>query len=238
MKWIISLAIFITAIVSLAFNTANQPLLECEVLLEKLQGEYVGDCKKGVAHGNGKAVGKDTYEGAFKKGLPHGAGTYTWSNGDVYKGEFNKGQKSGEGELTFADGSTPQKGFWLEDEYIGSEKTPYKVINKTVSVNRVSFKRISAEPNQLDVKFTRLGKPVKGRNVSVQGSYGVITNQTEFNATVKVHTFPMQGGLSFSALANRDAGGRGGGEYVDGNFEFKINQAGSWEVVIEMQGTD
>ncbi|MEM7656138.1 MAG: hypothetical protein AAF399_08420 [Bacteroidota bacterium] len=223
-------------LLGLLWISASAPhAADCEVLVESIQGTYEGDCKKGMAHGTGKAVGTDTYEGAFKKGSPNGEGTYTWANGDIYEGEFKRGVKEGQGLMTFASGQPPLKGYWIDDEYIGTDKTPYKVINKTVSANRVSFRRLDSEPNQIQFKFTRLGKPVKVRNLSIQGSYGVIMNETEFFYTVKVHSFPMQGGMNFSAMNQRDVGGGGGGDFVDGNMEFSINQSGNWEVTIEVQ---
>ena len=47
----------------LSFTAYSQT---CEVDKESLKGTYTGDCKKNKAHGKGKAVGMDTYEGEFK----------------------------------------------------------------------------------------------------------------------------------------------------------------------------
>ncbi|MDZ7607199.1 MAG: hypothetical protein U5K79_16780 [Cyclobacteriaceae bacterium] len=52
-----------------------------------------GECKKGLANGQGNAKGTDEYEGQFKDGLPHGTGTYIWANGDVYTGAWKKARK-------------------------------------------------------------------------------------------------------------------------------------------------
>lgn len=219
------------------FATTPAPVDDCKVLLESIAKTYEGDCKKGLANGTGKATGIDTYEGEFKKGLPHGTGTYTWENGNVFKGEWSKGVKDGEGELTLADG-TVETGFWADDEYIGKEKNPYKIINKSVSMNRATFKRLEREPNQLEFKFTRLGKPVKVRSLQLQGSFGAIINETEFVRTVNVHEYPFQGAITFSAMAGRDVGGTTSGDYMDGNMEFSISQAGKWEITIELQAND
>ena len=70
---------------------------DCKVIVPELQGTYTGKCKKGLAHGQGKAVGKDTYEGSFKKGYPHGNGTYTWSTGETYVGRWKMGESDSEG---------------------------------------------------------------------------------------------------------------------------------------------
>lgn len=211
----------------------------CEVKLEAISGQYEGDCKKGLAHGEGEASGVDSYKGEFKKGLPHGAGTYRWSNGDVYEGAFKGGQKDGEGKLVHANGDPTLVGFWAEDEYIGTDKNPYKIINKPPSVNRITFKRKAAEPNQITMRYTRLGKPAKSRNLRIEGSFGVIASENDFSQVITVYSYPIQqGNLSFSVLTTRDAGGAGGGEYIDGSFEFSISQSGSWEITVEMLGND
>ena len=69
-----------------------------EVLVSDLAGKYTGDTKKGLAHGNGEAIGKDIYKGEFKKGLPHGKGVYTWQSGEVFQGSWKKGLKEGLGK--------------------------------------------------------------------------------------------------------------------------------------------
>jgi len=45
---------------------------DCKVLIPEISGQYVGKCKKGLAHGKGLAIGIDRYEGSFKKGYPEG----------------------------------------------------------------------------------------------------------------------------------------------------------------------
>ena len=70
---------------------------ECKVLKKEIAATYDGECKNGLAHGQGKAEGTDIYEGGFKKGLPCGLGTYTWANGDVYAGDWRKGLRNGWG---------------------------------------------------------------------------------------------------------------------------------------------
>jgi hypothetical protein len=72
----------------------------CEVDKESLKGTYTGDCKKNKAHGKGKAVGIDTYEGEFKNGVPDGQGTYTWGNKNIFEGKFLKGLREGKGKMT------------------------------------------------------------------------------------------------------------------------------------------
>jgi hypothetical protein len=65
-----------------------------------LNQRYEGESKRNLAHGKGKAWGKeDYYEGSFKRGRPHGYGIYKWANGSVYKGNFVRGKMKGKGKL-------------------------------------------------------------------------------------------------------------------------------------------
>lgn len=106
----------------------NETQESCRVRLPDLAGSYDGECRRGKAHGQGKAIGRDTYEGEFAKGLPHGHGTYTWATGDYYEGEFVKGAKEGEGKMVFApvkadsvQTDSVQVGLWKNDLFLGKE---------------------------------------------------------------------------------------------------------------------
>ncbi|MCU0459673.1 MAG: hypothetical protein MUE37_11375 [Bacteroidales bacterium] len=72
----------------------------CKVLKPGIDSTYAGDCKQGLANGQGTATGIDRYTGEFKKGLPDGTGTYIWNNGDKYEGEWKKGLREGTGKYT------------------------------------------------------------------------------------------------------------------------------------------
>ena len=93
MKSPLVLTILLNAVFMLSLNLNAQD--DCKVLTEALQGEYTGDCKKGLAHGTGESKGIDIYRGDFKKGLPNGTGTYIWKNGNSYEGEFKDGKRNG-----------------------------------------------------------------------------------------------------------------------------------------------
>ncbi len=226
LRFLIYLGIFLMPVFLFSQN-AN-----CEVELQALQGTYEGDCKKGKAHGKGKAVGTDTYEGTFRKGEPHGVGKYTWANGDTYEGEWKKGKKEGQGTWFVKEKDTTLDGYWVDDEYIGTEKDPYKVLNKTISVTRMSFNRLEAEPQEVTFEFTRLGKPTKVRNFKVLDNFGDVVRGTDYEQTVAVYKFPFLGNISFEALVVRE--GDGSSMYESGEVTFKINQSGQWTATIEV----
>lgn len=135
-KTILSKAISL-ALLLLSFCAYSQT---CEVDRESLKGTYTGDCKKNKAHGKGKAVGTDTYEGDFKNGIPDGNGKYTWANKNVFEGRYVKGLREGKGIMTFKNQNAQDsvvEGFWKKDAYIGKNENPWVVHSKTGSVRDV-----------------------------------------------------------------------------------------------------
>jgi hypothetical protein len=98
-----------------AAPVADQPRAEtpsgCKVLEPDLKGRYEGECKGGLAQGNGKAQGRDRYEGAFRNGLPEGRGLYVWKEGDNYEGDFVAGRRTGEGVYLFPNGDRYEGAF-------------------------------------------------------------------------------------------------------------------------------
>ncbi|MGB3589826.1 MAG: hypothetical protein WBA23_24975, partial [Tunicatimonas sp.] len=106
-------------------SSVTSLVADCRVMLDDIAGSYEGDCHKRKAHGNGKAIGKDTYEGEFKKGYPDGEGTYTWINGDYYEGAFVKGRREGEGKMVYAsvNADSVLTGYWEDDRYQQEEKS-------------------------------------------------------------------------------------------------------------------
>lgn len=119
---------------------------DCTVNKESLKGTYTGDCKNGKAHGKGKAVGTDTYDGDFKAGLPDGQGTYTWNNGNTFTGKFVKGLREGKGvQLYKRTNATDSlvEGYWKSDIYAGKNEKPYKVYftSKSITQAEVEYKK-------------------------------------------------------------------------------------------------
>ena len=155
------------ALLFLSFTAYSQT---CEVDKESLKGTYNGDCKKNKAHGKGKAVGVDTYEGEFKNGIPDGDGTYTWSNKNVFEGKYLKGLREGKGKMTIKrEGGQDSviEGFWKKDAYIGKNEKPYIVHSKTGSVRNVEI-QYTSDP------LARIKIIITNTTSGQQTSFGVV----------------------------------------------------------------
>lgn len=169
---------------------------QCKVLLPSLTGSYTGSCKKGFAHGKGKAVGIDTYEGSFNKGLPDGEGTYTWANGSTYIGEWIAGKRHGKGVYTLHSDSVKQvqSGLWQNDEFHGAMPPPPEITYSS-GIDRYNLRKQKTALNRVMVDFYQNGGRNKGiSNLSLISSSGTEVNisqsigfeNVEFPVTVEI----------------------------------------------------
>jgi hypothetical protein len=199
---------------------------ECEVLLPSLTGTYEGKCKKGLAHGRGKAVGRDTYEGSFKHGYPHGNGILTYANGDVYDGDFNKGRMDGLGSLstTYDGRDTVLSGIWVDGVYAGP-KPKHPRVTYSYGVDSYSIKR-ARDGNRFLVDIVLNGLP----NADLEDFTIVSTSGTQLQLGSAIGfenvTFPVTCKLSYKSW-NKIRTSRH--EVI---FEFKIEDPGDWRVRI------
>lgn len=200
---------------------------ECKVLVPNLVGTYEGKCKKGLASGKGKAVGKDTYEGQFSKGLPDGSGTYCWANGDVYQGDWVLGKREGVGILTFKyDGKDSiLAGLWMKDEYNGPVLAKPRV-NFMSNVDRYTFLKYGYIKNRVLINIMQNGTTnTTIEDFRMSSSSGVDTRSGSavgydfivFPVTIKVNY------TTYNKLKTNKY-------YVV--FEFTISEPGEWEVTI------
>ncbi|HKL67483.1 MAG TPA: hypothetical protein VJ877_06285 [Bacteroidales bacterium] len=138
----------------------------CEVRVPELQGQYKGECKKGLAHGEGSARGEEEYVGNFRKGLPHGFGVYFYKNGSTYIGSFKKGKRDGYGLLNDMSSGTKvmHYGLWasgnlaIPDDARGLYKVDsYKGVKMVIPEVQMG----NEYRNQIFIKFTEKGVPTK-----------------------------------------------------------------------------
>lgn len=198
---------------------------KCKVKIEELNVKYEGDCKKGFAHGKGKAWGvEDFYKGAFRKGLPYGQGVYTWKNGNVYTGTFKKGKMYGKGTLVIQHASKEHEiknGYFKNNQYLGLYIKPYKVISKQ-GIRRMSFnKRNVGAQNQVKIKIYKNGTLIYPRleitdanNTRVENQNGIVLSEAIFPLKKVQISFNVD---SFSCRTT-----------------FEIYEKGSWEVEISL----
>lgn len=111
---------YLFGIISLLFIvscTTVVPHKGCYVADPYVNGVYTGECQNGVAHGKGKAVGRDIYEGEFREGQFDGEGVYIWEDGDRYIGRFKEGHLSGNGVMIYTNGERVE-GLWENDQRV------------------------------------------------------------------------------------------------------------------------
>ena len=92
-------------------SAEEKPLLsKCKVNDADISESYSGQCKDGLAHGEGIAKGRDIYQGQFESGDAHGYGTYTWGASsewptERWDGFYYRGKRTGYGESSKEAGS-------------------------------------------------------------------------------------------------------------------------------------
>ncbi len=201
---------------------------DCMVLISNISETYSGECKKGLADGEGEATGVDSYKGSFKKGLPDGEGTYIWASGAIYQGQWKKGLRDGYGTCTFSSENkeSTQIGYWREDQYVGAELVAPYLTTYKLGVTRVSFFKQRADDSYVEYKFSRSGNTsfnIEG--LMMQGSSGTENTTTAFTG-FREASFPFEGKVQFKAPNMLNS--------ATNNYElrFRINQPGAWTVTI------
>lgn len=198
----------------------------CKVLKPEIADSYEGPCKKGLAHGEGKAEGKHTYVGRFKKGFPDGFGVYDWKNGFVYEGYWRKGMREGEGKYTTnkTDKDSVIVGIWKNDKYFGPIPVKPKIIEK-MGVDRYSARR-TGDGEQVIIDIYRSGvQNLDLENFRIQTSSGSQFNMGGSIAYENVE-FP------FRCMLRYKTWNKGKTARVDVAFEFEISQPGIWRIAI------
>ncbi|UCG26687.1 MAG: hypothetical protein JSV24_06810 [Bacteroidales bacterium] len=199
----------------------------CRVLVPEIAESYTGDCKNGLAHGEGEAKGKDSYIGKFRKGYPDGFGTYTWSTGEVYTGTWKKGRRNGKGKYIFStnDEDSIQEGNWKNDEFIGSkEGNGIKVRIKRNVIRYTTIRK--SEGNQVMVKILVNGVP----NFDIEdllfiGDSGSEIRYNEYIGYEFVE-FPFWGKVTYRTWNKLKT------IQYDAVFEFEISRPGYWEITL------
>jgi hypothetical protein len=197
---------------------------DCKVMLPQLSGSYIGECKKGLAHGDGIAQGVDRYEGHFFKGLPDGKGIYKWANGSIYDGEWKSGLRDGEGK--FVKGDSVVAGFWKGDKYQGAKPVPNYKVTANRYVQRFTISKSPEGQNGVRIKMLLGGTDntevedfslsySSGSEYRNVGTYGIQNSSVPLDVVVRYKTWNQLHTQQYDVL-----------------FEFTILQPGTWNVTL------
>lgn len=225
----LSLALlFVLLLPAISFSQEGNDENKCKVLLLSIAGFYEGDCKKGMAHGEGTARGDDVYQGEFRKGLPDGYGIYTWANGNSYKGNWKKGKQYGSGIMTV---KLPEKdsiieGYWKDNKYLGEtfRKYDYKIIEKR-DIENVTINKYDETGDEVRIRLFKMGF----ENQDVQYLFMTSSSGNEsaaFKGFDNV-TFPVKISVSYQTVS------RTGTSIRNCKLAFEIFEPGIWEVHID-----
>lgn len=198
----------------------------CKVLLANISQKYKGKCLNGLAEGKGEAKGEDSFVGLFHEGYPEGKGKYTFKNGNFFEGYWKKGKKDGEGVFTFYlnEQEMVQKGFWVDDEFVGAAD-PKNLINVTTESNIVNYS-VKKEPNDksnIAISIYDANVIFVPQNFEISISSG--TKEAEIKQyKVKNFSLPFFCEISYSIFTAV-------GERVC-RFSFEVTKPGNYELMI------
>jgi len=173
---------------------------ECQVLKSEISLEYKGECKNGLAHGNGEAFGLDHYKGKFKKGYPDGEGTYNWGTGEVYEGQWKNGLRHGKGEYSYFvnNKDTTIVGKWVKDKFVDTDtgSRAYQITYKN-NIGRVTVNSLGPG-DRIKIKIMRNGSDLPVSELTLAGDTGTTNTSLQFMGFEHIQ-YPFSGRITFSA---------------------------------------
>lgn len=202
------LKLFFLGLLLSSFNiTYSQVNKKCKVVHEDLNGQYEGDCKKGLAHG---------------------MGIFYFSDGEqIYEGRFKKGKFSGDGELyKMIEGEKEvlKRGIWKKNKYYGEKKLNPYTVKRDENVDRYTIRKVG-EGNRIEISFFQNGtrNPVRALNINanngveIVGSYISGFQGVEFPFVCEVNYTTQN---KFKTITYQV------------NFDFIITEPGAWDVTL------
>lgn len=200
----------------------------CRVLLPAIDSAYTGECKRGLAHGNGTASRFDYFSGEFKNGLPHGLGRYVWRNGDVFEGSWYKGKREGLGQFTPIVGKSCE-GTWKNDQLVPSIDADDFVheyrVKQSTNIEKATFRRSSATGNTINIRFFRNSTPAQVFELNMIATSG----DDQANADFPVFAFVE---FPFAAKLVYKIPDKGGAVLTECMLEFVIMEPGDYDVLL------
>lgn len=219
----------VTAFLLPMFTVTTVAQDQCAVLMKSIGDRYVGECSKGLAHGEGEAWGADHYRGGFKKGFPQGKGVYFYSDSSVYEGMWLKGLRHGTGKYTFMykGADSIQEGQWVDDKFIGKKEDVlgYRMISQR-AVERYRVYKIS-DGNEIRVHLRPLNSgTLDVTNLQITGSSGIETEFLNSQMEFRNCEYPFRLRVTFNKWSKLKT------VRVDTSLELEILRPGVWLVEI------
>ena len=218
---LLSVSLFMLSAVSFSQDS-------CKVLVPNLQGSYIGQCKKGLANGEGIAHGKDTYKGHFKKGYPDGKGTYIWADSSYYTGDWVMGKREGEGVYHFKVNGRDSvlEGHWKNDAFV-KDYFPNPKVNMNKFVDSYNFIKVGDIRNRVLIRFMQNGSyNTRVENIMLNSDSGMLTQRGQLHGFEEV-SFPVTISVRY------DTYNKMGTRIINCFIEFTIYEPGDWEVVLK-----
>ena len=219
------------------FAYAQDNSKTCKVFTVNLSGSYKGDCKNGVAEGQGEATGLQRYNGSFKDGKPNGAGVYYYDESTYHAGFFLDGQKEGKGETHYIRNGKQDsilKGYWSGNVFRGKKYTTYAFNGGTFfdryeitatpqSGRTISFEISTTSGSPTGVPSDFQGKPgyvlrlkdLNAGNTSIVRLLSTLETPTKFHVAYDIETFPV---VLYGTMSNGDV------------FKLELFKPASWNV--------
>lgn len=216
---------------------AQNSTAACEVRVPNLNGSYKGECKDGLAHGQGEAIGLQHYKGAFKFGKPNGYGVYYYNDSMYHTGLFLDGKKEGKGETHYIralKADSVIKGFWSGDIFRGKNYVTYDFngasmfdryeINSTrEDGHTISFEISTTSGSPTGVPSDFQGQPgyvlrlteLTAANDAVIRVLSTVETPTKFHVTYDIDRFPV---ILYATMSNGN------------NFKLELFRPANWTV--------
>ena len=182
---IIVISILLTLLLSGCANKKMTLAKNCECLTD-YNGDYYGEKKDGIRHGQGEMIWTDglIYKGEWQDGEPHGQGRITDTDGSFFDGEYKFGKLDGQGSTIHVSGN----------KYIGGYKDGKLHGQGTYTTSKGNIVKGEWKDNKMlngtlsspdGVKFVGKFKDMKPWNVMVYDKDGKIIGKVVNGEKIK-----------------------------------------------------
>jgi len=205
---------FVLICALLISKSYSQEKSNCTVVDNENSGVYIGQCKNGLADGDG---------------------VFEYMNGKyIFQGKFKKGLKHGEGKLfSFIDGEKKliKEGVWKNNKYKGEkskqQKAAYKV-QKRVNIERYSVRRIG-DGNSVKFTFMQNGNRNNIENLTMTGDSGTMYSSSynqSLNEGFENIKFPFKCEVTYRTLSKLKY------QTFVVRFEILLIDPGNWDITL------